>query len=226
LYITNKSVVRLWQNQIRGIAKLECLQIPNRTPQSPLLPPDVVYQSSDISVEGNPRTTRFKTPLQARKEYHKLCMSKLSVHRQRKFVFGALYENIYPGYHEVDPGNGDFDLTVTLPSAIESVLKIRLVSPDDGNDDGHLLKAAVELGRSIGTIPGNARRDVGDKGSMHAIGFRSASKKEQFVCKEEVANRVRILSSLMRHWMEDNVQDVLRDIVEVDKQLGVHKLSP
>ena len=212
----------MWVDQSRRQKiQLDCIQLLEDTDQTPLLPPDLVNSSGDISFDGTPRTTRYREPTHAREEYNRLRKAKSSVNRHRKFVFGALYDRIFSGYYMVDPTLSDYHLVVTLPSKATTELHIHLVSPYDGDDKCNLLKSVVDLGRSL-TGPGNCRgKDVGDLGSMHAIGLKSASSKGVYVTKENTSAKVEVASSLMTEWMQDNMQDVLARIRKKDSDMVV-----
>jgi hypothetical protein len=178
----------------------------------------VVHNSSDISCDGATRSTRFYEVDKARTEYNKLRREKLSKLRQRKFVFGALYENIFPGYFVIDPFDMDYDLVVKLHTGKESEMKVRLVRPNEGYDKTNLLSAIVSLGRSM-SGPGNSRGNrVGDIGSMHAIGVKSVSSNEVYKIDEKSIPKVTTASIVMREWLEDNMRDVLHEIVQTDKE--------
>ncbi len=205
---------------------ISCTQIPHDAIDAPLLPPDIIFQSQDNSVDGTPRTTRYKTAMKARTEYKRLSMAKSSVLRQRKFVFGALYDKIYDGFFEINPLLGDFDLIVTLQSNQESNIQVRLVAPDEGIGRDQLLSSAVGLGKCL-TGSGNARGSkVGDVGSMHAIGLRSSTTKEMYVSTDKTKEKVKTTSQLMRHWMEDNMKNVLTYLLQADEMNGNTKAVP
>lgn len=189
------------------------------TVDTPLLPPDLINMSGDISFDGSPRTTRLKDPLCARKKYNCLREGKSSVNRHRKFVFGAMYESLFPGYFEVDPMYQDFDLLVTLSSKKRTAVHIRLVDPGEGVEKGNLLTSIVELGRTL-SGGGNCRgKDVGDLGSMHAIGLKSAVSNSFYVTKENTTTRVESASKQMTEWMQDNMREVLATIRHKDTEL-------
>ena len=114
-------------------------------PSTPLLPPDVIHNSPDISCDGTARSTTYKDVTKARAEYNKLRLDKSSVRRHRKFVFGAMYDSIFAGHYEVDPVISDYDLVVALPSGIISVIRLRLVAPDDGVGNTNVLYSLVAL---------------------------------------------------------------------------------
>jgi hypothetical protein len=193
------------------------------TPDTPLLPPDLIYNSSDISCDGSSRSTRFKDMTKARQEYNKLRKEKLSLHRKRKYVFGATYENIFTGYFEVDPLVSDYDLIVTLDKRQDSVVRIRLVAPFDGVGKTNLLSSIVELGRSL-SGPGNARGcRVGDLGAMHAIGLKSATSKEIYKTSENTNKKVAVASAVMREWLEDHMREDLGEIVQTDTNSQIEK---
>ena len=189
--------------------------------ETPLLPPDCIHLSPDNSFDGSPRTSRFIDPVKAREEYRRLRNSKASIHRQRQFVFGAMYENLFEGYFEVDPTCKDYDLLVTLPSRKLSRVIIRMVPPYIGLHKENLLTSLVDVGRTL-SGPGNCRgKEVGDIGSMHALGVKSATSKVVYVTKESTSRKVEVASKMMTDWMQDNLRDVLAKIRAVDAQLGV-----
>jgi hypothetical protein len=188
---------------------------------APLLPPDLIHMSPDNSFDGAPRSTRFDNATKARQEYKSLRNAKASIFRQRQFVFGAMYENLYPGYLELNPTHKDYDLLVTLPSKKVSKVHIRMISPLVGLQKASLLESLVEVGRSL-SGQGNCRgKDVGDLGSMHAIGVKSASSKVVYVTKETTSSKVEVASKMMTDWMQDNLRDVLAEIRSVDTGFGV-----
>ncbi len=202
----------------------DCIQIKHDDAAAPLLPPNTIHDSRDNSVDGTPRTTQHKNISDARNEYKRMSGGASSIRRQRKFVFGALYTALFPGFFMLDPLEGDFDLIITLPSNQKSVMQIRLASPNDGVGCGRLLSAVLALGRSQ-RGPGNARgAKVGDIGSMHAFGYRSARTKETFKGTDEHSEKVKTASNMMRHWMEDNMRDVLTFLLNADKSVGVANL--
>lgn len=96
-----------------------------------------------------------------------------SIKRKRGFTFGALYQNLFPGYFEVDhAAMGDVDLVVQdMMSNSTSSMKIRSAAADL-----ELMESLVELGESMPS-KGNCRRDLGDKGDMWGLGYRSKKKK-------------------------------------------------
>jgi hypothetical protein len=215
------STCRVWVQPSRRVIRLDCIQLLHDTPDTPLLPPDYIYLSSDISFDGTPRTSRLKEPLRAREKYNQLRKEKSSVHRRRKFVFGAMYDQLFSGYFEVNPMFKDFDLIVTLPSKKVTEVRIRMVAPYDGVEKENLLTSIVELGRTF-SGPGNCRgKDVGDMGSMHAIGLKSATSKCFYVTKETTASRVEAASTMMTDWMQDNLRDVLIKIRQKDAEMKV-----
>lgn len=186
----------------------------------------MIYQSKDISVDDNPRTTKLKDDAHAKAEFKKLRQAKSSIRRHRKFVFGAIYKSLFPGYYLIDPSVADFDLSVSVSNNTTSPIKVKMVTPDDGMGRHNLLLAALSLGRSL-SGPGNARGPrVGDIGAMHAIGYKSASTRETYKMTDEVGSKVKQLSGLMRNWMEDNLSDVLLRMVNTDKELGVASTLP
>lgn len=156
----------------------------------------------------------------ARERYQELSLEKSSSRRRRKFVYGALYHRLFNGYYEIDPMVCDTDLLIKN-SAGQSLLQIKMVSPDDGLGKDNLLRAGISLGRTLG-LRGNARGvKVGDLGCMHALGYRSATTKEMYVMDEDISKKVEKLSRPMRDWMEDHMKDTLKNLIDVDKELKI-----
>lgn len=200
---------------------LDCLQVAYDCSSAPLLPPNWIHNSKDLSVDGIPRSVTFKDASTARSRYQELSLEKSSVLRRRKFVYGALYNTLFGGYHEIDPMGGDVDLLVTLSNNQKTVVQIKMVTPGGGFRDQELLQAGISLGWALG-LRGNARGGkVGDLGCMHALGYRSASTKVLYVMDDEISKKVKELSRPMRDWMEDHMKDTLKDLIRVDKELKV-----
>ncbi len=205
------------------MVRKDCSQFLHDTPGTPLLPPDYINESCDNSYDGAPRTSTFHDAVLARDAYNELRAAPCSVKRQRRYVFGAMYEFLFPGYLEVDPMIEDYDLFVTLPSKKVSVVRIRLVSPVTTLASRNLLTSVVELGKTL-SGPGNCRgKDVGDMGSMHAIGLKSAKSKSCYVAKENTAAMVEVASAAMTEWMQDNMRDVLAKIRGKDEEMKVER---
>ncbi len=212
--------LRAWINQVREREVLQCHQISHDHINAPLLPPNLILNSPDASVDGTIRSTYYRTSHQAREEYKRLQLLPASGKRQRKFVYGALYESLYEGFLEIDPIKCDTDLVVSLDSDHDSVIQIRMIDPESGIGRDKLLPTVISLGNSFcGT--GNARGGkVGDLGAMHAIGIRTASTRELYKETSKHAAIVQKASFLMRHWMEDHMRDILQHLLEKDKELG------
>jgi hypothetical protein len=117
---------RLSMNHRKEKRVLACAQEPHDSDLAPLLPPDRIHQSKDISVEGKPRSTTFSTVTQARSEYKKLLLEKSSCRRRRKFVFGAIHEKLFPGFREVNPFIRNYDLVVKLGDGLTSTVALFL----------------------------------------------------------------------------------------------------
>ena len=184
--------------------------------RSPLLPPDEFVASPDNSVDGTPRTSASRNPIEARSNYRRLQGGKCSVKRQRHFVYGAIYNNIFPGSHVLDPIDGNIDLYVILPSMEVSIIEIRLIFPDEGKGKDTLLSSVLSLGRSCHGAGNSRGSRVGDLGMMHALGVRSSTSREVFVGTNEKSKRIERVSNLMRHWMEDNLRSTLKSILDDD----------
>ena len=50
-----------------------------------------------------------------------------------------MYDQLFPGYYEVDAMFKDYDLMVELPSKKLTKVQVRLLSPYDGNERGSIL---------------------------------------------------------------------------------------
>lgn len=208
----------------RSTSILSANQIDTEHNDAPLLPPDEIIESKDNSVDGSPRTSTFNNAVKARQAYHRLQKGKHSVNRLRKFVFGAIYNNLFPGYYVIDPIKEDVDLKLILPSNQETIIRIRLLSPHEGTHCQQLLTSIVVLGKRL-SGPGNARGSkVGDVGAMHAFGIRSYATKEVFKGTLENAQQIKIISTLMRDWMEDNMSETLKNILTADKKNGTYEI--
>ncbi len=108
-----------------------------------------------------------------------------------------------------------------MPNKKVTKMQIRLVGPIEGNGKQNLLTSVVELGRTL-SGPGNCRgKDVGDMGSMHAIGLRSSSSGNFYATKENTAAKVEVASAMMTEWMQDNMRDVLGQIRRTDASMKV-----
>jgi hypothetical protein len=120
--------------------------------------------------------------------------------RHRKFIFGALYEKLPPGYRTVDLSNGVIDrveIVVTLENGATSVVEIGSAAKED-----ELLKSVVSLGEVLPKT-GNARHGVGDVGEMFALGYRSA-KADVYVptTTPTIADAMAAASSAVGEYME------------------------
>ena len=216
-------LTRIWIDRRRSLIKLACIQVEHDTVGAPLLPPDMIHKSRDVSSDGTPETLRLIDPLNARHVYQQLRKEKSSILRHRKFVFGAMYENMFPGFLEIDPVQSDYNLVVVLPSKKESILKIRMVSPIDVVENSHLLSSIVDLGRTLAVSrQGNCRGvRVGDVGSMHAIGVKSWKTNASYKTTEIVAEKTRPTCERMLGWLKTNMNEVLREIQETDLERNV-----
>lgn len=180
-------------------------------------------QSPDASVDGSRRSTTFNSAQKARDNFKRLQQLPFSNRRQRKYVYGALYSQLFPGFYLVDPRQGDYDLKVSLPDSEDTIIHVRLISPEDGIRHEKILSTVLSLGDSL-TGTGNARGSkVGDVGAMHALGYRCAKTKEIYVGTMSCAEKIKKASDLMRHWMEDHLRDVLSNLLQCDQEQNTLK---
>jgi hypothetical protein len=148
----------------------------------------------------------------------------MSVLRHRKFVYGAMYEVMFPGYLEVTAMKSDYDLVVTLPSNKESVVRIRQVSSVDSiNTNEDLLGSLVELGKILSDHrQGNCRGSrVGDVGSMHAMGVRSFKTNVFYKMDDIVCSKVQPAARGMAKWLGKYMPEVLAEIRRKDSDRNV-----
>jgi hypothetical protein len=121
--------------------------------------------------------------------------------RQRQFLYGALYKEIYPGYKLVDLPRNSYDrvdITINVADGTESVLQIGSAATES-----RMLNAIVGLGEVLPT-GGNARRNVGDVGDMFALGYRSTTNADIYVPtkKPEIAKAMTAASTAVGKYMQ------------------------
>lgn len=190
---------------------------------APLLPPSIIRKSNDVTVLIGESDIQFDDAASARDWYQVLRTKKLSMLRQRKFVYGAIYTDLFPGYFGVDPNLGNYDLYVTLESGVRSLIHVRRVLVADDMDPMKLLTSLVDLGCNLSKCgKGNCRGSkVGELGMMYAMGVRSAKTNVVYKCNEIVERCVAESSTLMTAWMEKNMIDVLDEIRTTDASMKV-----
>ena len=67
---------RVWISTSRRVVRLDCIQLLHDMTDTPLLPPDCIHMSPDISFDGTPRSTSFRDAAKAREEYQRLRKAK------------------------------------------------------------------------------------------------------------------------------------------------------
>jgi hypothetical protein len=192
---------------VDGVSSLQAVQISDDDDRSPLLPADRLSEVTFRMGENEARDLN--------KFYKGEPKSK---RRKRGFVHGALYDNLFPGYFEIDHLLlGDVDIVVDdLKSKTISKLKVRSAASDKP-----LMDQIVELGESM-PAKGTCRRDVGDLGDMFAVGYRSKAQRlvykqtrHEATKKAMTALTTQVVPFLRRHY-----QEVLSDIQQAE-QAGV-----
>jgi hypothetical protein len=126
----------------------------------PLLPPDFFPE-----LEHRPASTK-----EARFHYRQFIMEKDSCRRKRKFCYGALYKELYPGYYLIDLSESpvqSVDVRLSDANGKESIVRIRSAILET-----ELLQSVTRFAK---TLPkkGNCRQDTGDEGHMFALGYKS-----------------------------------------------------
>jgi hypothetical protein len=153
---------------------------------------------------------------------NELKKGKSSRLRRRKFIYGALYDELLPGYKIIDLSNGLCDhveIVVTLEDGTTSVVRI-----GSAKDESAMLNAIVGLGKVMPTN-GNARGKSGDVGDMFALGYRSLGKCIVYepTKKEEISDAMAEASTeagvyLKEHWTSD--YDDIRDTDNLKSTAG------
>lgn len=191
-----------------------CVQVGLEMLNAPLLPPSNIRKSNDVAVLIGKSDIQFEDAASARDWYQVLRQRTLSRLRQRKFVYGAIYTDLFPGYFCVDPAKASYDLVVTLASGERSLVQVRRVAVDDEIDSIALLTSLVDLGGTLlKYCKGNCRgKKVGEIGMMYAMGVRSSRTNAFYSCKDVVIESVTISSTLMTAWMMKNMNNVLQEI--------------
>lgn len=132
-----------------------------------------------------------------------------SCRRHRQFVYGALYDKLYPGYEMIDLSTQDglvdrVDIEVTLADGTQSVVQI-----GSAVSETEMLKSIVGLGKVL-PKHGNARRNTGDLGDMFALGYRSTARADIYVDtkKREIAVPMAAAATaagkyMQKHWSRE-----------------------
>lgn len=198
------------------VTHLDGFQIGDDSEMSPLLPPDF-FQTKDLASAGDYyRTVSYKTSRGATTAYRSLQNKPLSKMRLRKFVFGALYKNIFEGYEIIDCKKGDFALTLNLEGGGSTVLKIKLA------EDPSLLERLVDLGRAMPTR-GNARKNGGDHGNMYGIGLKNSKNGVIYTPTNNCRDELKEASMAAREYLEVHYPEVVVDIVCAEKRKKIEK---
>jgi hypothetical protein len=138
--------------------------------------------------------------------------------RHRKFIYGALYKTLYPGYKLVDLSSeveilyNRVDIVITLADGTESLVQIGSAAEEKG-----MLNDIVGLGRALPRS--NARQGVGDVGGMVALGYRSTAKATVYAptLKPEIADAMEVASSSVAKYMQKKWPLEYNDIRRAEK---------
>lgn len=195
------------RNIEQSVTRLKGTQVDDDD-NAPLLPPDIL---KDVLF-------KFKTADEARSLYNYYKGEGLSNRRMRKFVFGSLHKDLFPGYFEVDQeAMGDVDILVEdQRTKSQTTIGIRSAAKD-----AELMSGIVELGESMpGT--GNCRRLVGDSGSMYGLGYRSKARGEIYVQTKKARTNAAMTSLTQKvgPFLEEKYPEVLQDIRAAEKRGG------
>ena len=188
----------------RSVVTLHAVQIADDDPLAPLLPADrleeVDYRMDkteargmNVFLKGEPKSKR----------------------RKRGFIFGALYEQMYEGYHEVDHQLvGDVDLVIQ-DSKSKSTTRMKIRSAASYST---LMSHLVELGESMPN-KGPCRRDVGDLGEMFAVGYRSKARAQLYAQThiERTKEAMTVATRAVGPFLRKHYPDVLADIQRAEK---------
>jgi hypothetical protein len=142
-------------------------------PRPPLLVPDLFHNdllSPALGYRPTGGLLRY-TPSVARCLYSYLQRTS-DARRDRGFVTGAMYKDIYPGYKVLDASvQGDIDLLLScvVPGGASMQSTVRIF---DARQHTSLVQAAVRLGQQA--TAANARKESGDYGRMLSLGTYDA----------------------------------------------------
>jgi hypothetical protein len=130
-----------------------------------------------------------------------------SRYRNRRFVYGALYDMIYPGHKIVDCSTNSWcedgvDIIVTLADGTKSVVKVGSAA-----SESEMLNAIAGLGTVLPAV-GNARGGAGDMGDMYALGYRTNAHLYVPTNKPEIAVAMEATSAaageyMQKHWPDE-----------------------
>jgi hypothetical protein len=148
--------------------------------------------------------------------------------RHRKFIHGALYDKLWPGYKVIDLSGGlctPVEIVVTLANKKTSVVRI-----GSAKEESVMLNAIVELGRVLPT-KGNARgKKNGDVGDLFALGYRSLKKSIVYKPTKEcdISEAMAKASTeagvyMQKHWRSD--YDDIRDTDTLKSTEGLPPLE-
>jgi hypothetical protein len=141
---------------------------------------------------------------------------------RRKYFFGALYDKLFPVSRVIDlsdPSEGScdrVDIVVTLADGTESVVRIGTAL-----DESEMLGAIVGLCHVLPAI-GNARKQSGDQGEMHALGCRNIDSKGGVVVyvqttKTKIAAAMTKASSAIGVYMKNQWRGIYDEIQNAEK---------
>jgi hypothetical protein len=168
-----------------------------------LIPPDVIEGVESFCDEDYARNVLragFDDPRKTR--------------RQRLFLDGYLYKNIFDtGYLVID---GECDLNVTIADGSSTVFRVR-----DAIDEAVLLESLIQLCESMPTT-GTVRKGMGDRGEMYALGYRNIREGLLYVPTRipEIGLALRRSGPLARDYMQRTVfQECLEKIKTAEDSL-------
>jgi hypothetical protein len=174
----------------------------------PLLLPDYFQSEDNGPVETITRSQLLSTTL-----YSKLRAMDQSKRRFRKFVFGALYlRPLRAMPYVVDPREGSVDIRVTHADGSPSIVHIRHTS------DLSVLESIVRLGKRL---PKNSaiRKDVGDKGSMVAVGVKNwgTINPEEYAITKRLNPKFSVAAHHVSNYLRNVLPQVYNAIQDADK---------
>jgi hypothetical protein len=173
-----------------------------------LLLPDY-FQSED----NGPMETITRSQLLSNKLYSKLRAMDQSKRRFRKFVFGALYMSpLRAEPYVVDPREGSVDIRVTHEDGSPSILHIRHTG------DPSVLESIVRLGKRL-PKKSAIRNDVGDKGSMVAVGVKNwgTNNPEEYAVTKRLNPEFSVAAHHVSNYLRDVLPQVYNAIQDADK---------
>ena len=192
---------------------MKCNQISVEDIRSPILPPD------DLACLQRGASFRIKKTsiVEARDAYKLGVNNQGSGRKQRKYLFGSRYRDLFDGYYkviDVREYGGSVDLNIKLENGDRTVLKVR-----DMNIEREFMKVVKEFSEKSNKVS-EARCHSGDSGNMFAFGYYN-SKHGDYKSMQDETMDIRNYSITARKILDKYFKREIQDIVEADRKQDV-----